>query len=117
MRVGNHKIPNRGDEVEQRRIGVSRVGAVWYADQLQVLVKWQDGKSSSLRLGRDRFSIRTGAAEDARSLNGSPSAERRSDGERHVEAERGQIDAGHIRRNRLCRALGPAIEREERRHH
>jgi hypothetical protein len=62
MGVRNH-IPNRGDQVEQRRMGISRVGVVWYADQLQVLVKWQDGKSSSLRLGRDQFSIRTAAPE------------------------------------------------------
>jgi hypothetical protein len=62
MGVRNH-IPNRGDQVEQRRMGISRVGVVWYADQLQVLVKWQDGKSSSLRLGRDQFSVRTAAPE------------------------------------------------------
>jgi hypothetical protein len=66
---GNHKIPDQGDQIEQRQMGVSRVGVVWYADQLQVLVKWQDGKSSSLRLGRDQFSIRTARAEDARALN------------------------------------------------
>jgi hypothetical protein len=28
---------------------------VHYADQLQVLVKWDDGSSSSLRVGRDRI--------------------------------------------------------------
>jgi hypothetical protein len=66
---GNHEIPDKGDQVEQRRAGVSRTGVVWYADQLQVLVKWQDGKSSSLRLGRDQFSIRTARDEDARTLN------------------------------------------------
>jgi hypothetical protein len=65
----NHKIPDKGDQVEQPQMGVSRVGVVWYADQLQVLVKWQDGKSSSLRLGRDQFSIRTARGEDARTLN------------------------------------------------
>jgi hypothetical protein len=63
----NHKIPDKGDQVEQRQMGVSRVGVVWYADQLQVLVKWQDGKSSSLRRGRDQFSIRTARDGDARS--------------------------------------------------
>jgi hypothetical protein len=72
MQVGNHRIPNRGDHVEQRQVGVSRVGVVWYADHLQVLVKWQDGRSSSLRLGRDQFSIRTAGDEDARSLNETP---------------------------------------------
>ena len=68
MRVGNHKIPSRGDQVEQRRNGIRRIGYVWYSDQLQVLVKWQDGESSSLRIGRDQVSIRT-ADEDSRSLN------------------------------------------------
>jgi hypothetical protein len=52
MRVGNHRIPHKGDRVEQRRLGVSRIGVVWYADQLQVLVKWDDGGSSSLRIGQ-----------------------------------------------------------------
>jgi hypothetical protein len=77
MRVGNHKIPSRGDQVEQRQNGIRRIGYVWYSDQLQVLVKWQDGKSSSLRIGRDQFSIWT-AAEDSRSLNESPETHRRA---------------------------------------
>ena len=72
MRVGNHKIPSRGDQIEQRRNGIRRIGYVWYSDQLQVLVKWQDGKSSSLRIGRDQVSIRTATNEDSRSLNESP---------------------------------------------
>jgi hypothetical protein len=69
---GNHKIPSRGDQVEQRRNGIRRIGDVWYSDQLQVLVKWQDGKSSSLRIGRDLFSILTVADEECRSLNKIP---------------------------------------------
>lgn len=73
---GNHKIPDKGEQVEQRQMGVSRVGVVWYADQLQVLVKWQDGKSSSLRPGRDQFSIRTAGDDDARSLNETREADR-----------------------------------------
>ena len=77
MRVGNHKIPSRGDQVEQRRNGIRRIGYVWYSDQLQVLVKWQDGKSSSLRIGRDQVSIRT-ADEDSRSLNEGPKTHRRA---------------------------------------
>lgn len=28
-----------------------------YADELQVLVKWDDGQSSSLRMGRAHFKI------------------------------------------------------------
>ena len=57
MYVGHAKIPSKGDLIEQHQTGVTRLGYVWYADQLQVLVKWQDGKSSSLRFDRDNFSI------------------------------------------------------------
>jgi hypothetical protein len=74
--LGNYKIPDKGDQVEQRQMGVTRVGIVWYADQLQVLVKWQDGRSSSLRPGRDRFSIRAAGDEDARTLNETREAHR-----------------------------------------
>ena len=88
MRVGNHKIPSRGDQVEQRQMGVNRVGLVWYADQLQVLVKWQDGKSSSLRFDRDQFSIRKAAGEDARSLNKTPDAHRPAQPARRQQARR-----------------------------
>jgi hypothetical protein len=79
MRAGNHKIPSRGDQVEQHQNGVRRVGYVWYSDQLQVLVKWLDGKSSSLRIGRDQFSIRPVADEDSRSLNESRETHRRAE--------------------------------------
>ena len=79
MRVGNHKIPSRGDQVEQRRNGIRRSGYVWYSDQLQVLVKWQDGKSSSLRIGRDQFLIQTTAGEDSRGLNESPETNRHAE--------------------------------------
>jgi hypothetical protein len=50
-------IPRKGERVEQTRCGVRRCGTVWYADGLQVLVKWDDGSSSSLRIGRDTFAI------------------------------------------------------------
>ena len=53
MQVTGTQIPSKGDQVDQRHTGVIRHGHVWYADQLQVLVKWEDGKSSSLRLGCD----------------------------------------------------------------
>ena len=65
MQVTGTQIPSKGDRVEQRRKGVIRHGHVWYADQLQVLVKWEDGKSSSLRLGCDY--IVTAADQAARS--------------------------------------------------
>jgi hypothetical protein len=32
------------------RCGIQRLGTVWYSDQLQVLVRWDEGTSSSLRL-------------------------------------------------------------------
>jgi len=66
MQVTGIQIPSKGDRVEQRRMGVVRRGYVWYADQLQVLVKWEDGKSSSLRLGCDLLYIATAAGEAPR---------------------------------------------------
>jgi hypothetical protein len=44
------KIPLIGDRVERRIAGVLKCGTVHYADQLQILVKWDDGSSSSLRV-------------------------------------------------------------------
>jgi hypothetical protein len=32
------------------RCGVQRIGTVWYSDQLQMLVRWDEGSSSSLSL-------------------------------------------------------------------
>jgi hypothetical protein len=45
--------PNKGDRIEllQRRLGVPVRGTVFYSDQLQLLVKWDDGRSGSLRQG------------------------------------------------------------------
>jgi hypothetical protein len=48
-------IPSKGQRVKQTRCGTSRSGAVWYADQLQVLIKWDDGASSSLRRGSEEL--------------------------------------------------------------
>jgi hypothetical protein len=52
--------PNRGDRIEllQRRLGVPVRGTVFYSDELQMLVKWGDGRSGSLRGGvTDDFRI------------------------------------------------------------
>jgi hypothetical protein len=54
------QIPQKGDRIELRlpRLGIRRRGTVFYADHLQVLVKWDDGRSDSLRPGTaDRFRI------------------------------------------------------------
>jgi hypothetical protein len=50
-------IPRIGDRVERRVAGVDQKGTVQYADQVQMLVKWDDGSSASLRVGRDRVRI------------------------------------------------------------
>jgi len=50
-------IPTKGDRIERRRVGVAQRGTVHYSDQLQALVKWDNGASSSLRYDRDRFRI------------------------------------------------------------
>jgi hypothetical protein len=52
-----YTIPSKGDRIEHRRLGVLSAGSVWYADQLQVLVKWDNGKLSSLRIGRDFYVV------------------------------------------------------------
>ncbi len=50
-------VPSIGDRVERTVAGVSKRGRVHYADELQALVKWDDGSSSSLRLDRDKLRI------------------------------------------------------------
>ena len=53
-------VPARGDRIEllHPRLGIRQRGRVFYADQLQVLVKWDDGRSESLRSHlADRFRI------------------------------------------------------------
>jgi len=50
-------VPAIGGRVERVQGDVLQRGTVWYADDLQVLVKWDDGSSSSLRVGRDGFRI------------------------------------------------------------
>jgi hypothetical protein len=50
-------IPSRGERVAQVRCGIQRIGTVWYSDQLQVLVRWDEGTSSSLRLGSEELYV------------------------------------------------------------
>jgi hypothetical protein len=54
------QIPRKGDRIELLlpRLGIRPRGTVFYADDLQVLVKWDDGRSESLRpRPADRFKI------------------------------------------------------------
>jgi hypothetical protein len=52
-------IPSKGERIEllRPRMGVRMRGTVFYSDELQILVKWDDGRSESLRPGVDRFRI------------------------------------------------------------
>jgi hypothetical protein len=54
-------LPNKGDRVELFRtelgVRVRLCGTVYYSDHVQVLVKWDDGRSQSLRPEADRFRI------------------------------------------------------------
>ena len=52
-------LPRRGDRIElaEGRFGLALRGTVQYVDQVQVLVKLDDGRSRSLRIGIDGFRI------------------------------------------------------------
>jgi hypothetical protein len=52
-------VPKKGDRIElvRSRAGVHTRGTVHHVDQVQILVKWDDGRSQSLRSGVDRFRI------------------------------------------------------------
>ena len=58
---GHGPIPSKGDRVELLRavtgVRVRLLGTVFYADHVQILVKWDDGRSQSLRPGVDQFRI------------------------------------------------------------
>jgi len=56
-RGASERIPNKGERVERPLMGILVRGTVHYSDQLQVLVKWDNGRSESLRPGRDRFRV------------------------------------------------------------
>ena len=52
-------VPNKGDRIERLapRTGIRPQGTVFHVDQVQILVKWDDGRSQSLRPGVDHFRI------------------------------------------------------------
>jgi hypothetical protein len=52
-------MPSKGDRIEllSSQTGVRMRGTVFYADQLQVLVKWDNGSSQSLKPAVDRYRI------------------------------------------------------------
>lgn len=54
-----NRIPSRGDRIEllRPRLGVRMRGSVFYADPLQILIKWDDGRSQSLRVGTQLFRV------------------------------------------------------------
>jgi hypothetical protein len=53
----NRRIPSIGQRIELERTGVRIRATVFYADYLQILVKLDDGRSRSLRPGRDAYRI------------------------------------------------------------
>jgi len=55
----NERIPGKGERIEllRTRLGVRLRGTVFYSDHMQILVKWDDGHSESLRPGIGRFRI------------------------------------------------------------
>lgn len=52
-------FPTKGDRIEllRPRMGIRVRGTVFYADELQILVKWDDGRSESLRPAAKDFRI------------------------------------------------------------
>jgi len=53
------QIPSKGERIElvRTQTGVRLRGTVFYSDQIQILVKWDNGRSQSLRPGTDAFRI------------------------------------------------------------
>jgi hypothetical protein len=50
-------MPGKGERLERRGLGLPLRGTVLYVDRVQVLVKWDNGRSSSLRLGVDDLDV------------------------------------------------------------
>jgi hypothetical protein len=63
-------VPAPGDRIEVciPRLSGKRRGTIEYLDELQILVRWNDGTSGSLRRGvfEDRFSVVTAGQELAK---------------------------------------------------
>ena len=60
--LGNHEsspIPSKGDRIEllYPQTGVRIRGTVFYSDHIQILVKWDNGRSQSLRPAVDHYRI------------------------------------------------------------
>jgi hypothetical protein len=53
----NGRIPSKGDRIEIEKTGTRMRATVYYADHLQILVKFDNGLSRSLRPGRDAYRI------------------------------------------------------------
>jgi hypothetical protein len=62
----NVRLPNKDERIEllHKETGIRLRGTVFYSDQLQILVKWDNGRSQSLRVGSDRFRIIDGNGEE-----------------------------------------------------
>lgn len=61
------RTPQKGDRIQMRlpRLGIYPRGTVYYVDDLQILVKWDDGFSESLRGDfADRFRILAGPGDE-----------------------------------------------------
>lgn len=60
------RTPRKGDRIQlaELRLGVATQGTIYYVDDLQILIKWDDGRSQSMRRGNvaDRFWIIENAA-------------------------------------------------------
>ena len=53
----NGRIPSKGERIELEETGVRMGATVFYADYQQILVKLDNGRSRSLRPGRDAYRI------------------------------------------------------------